>query len=296
MTTELAIIDIGSNSVRYAEEHEGRLPRKEVFTTRLGEGLFRFGRLGEEPMRRSIDLIRGLASRAESSGRAPFAYATSAVRDAANGREFASMVEAASGVPVRILSGAEEARFAFLAAAKKGETLIDIGGASMQLVTENEAVSFPAGAVRCGEIARSLSGAQNCGDIFPAQRAALRRYLEETVEFPEKPSALVGVGGTITTLAALLLGLREYSPSAVEGFCLKAEEARRLEALLEEAGDEKRRSHPLLARRHDIILYGAEILLFAMERLGADSLRVSEADGMEGYLAVLKGAYAEYNA
>ena len=88
-----AVIDIGSNSIRYGEEHDGSFPRKEVYTTRLGSGLNSTGRLADDTMEKSIAVIKELASRAKGNGLIPRAYATSAVRDASNGRDFADRAE-----------------------------------------------------------------------------------------------------------------------------------------------------------------------------------------------------------
>ena len=85
-----AVIDIGSNSIRYAA---GRNGKKLVITTRLGSGLAQTGRLDEERMEKSISVISALASNARHSGYIPFAYATSAVRDASNKAEFVNRLK-----------------------------------------------------------------------------------------------------------------------------------------------------------------------------------------------------------
>ena len=288
---EYAVIDIGSNSVRYAEERGGRLPDKEVFTTRLGSGLMRTGRLMDETMARSLAVLRMLSLRAREAGLVPRAYATSAVRDAANGPEFSNMVERECGVRVDVLSGEQEARYAFLGAVGDGtayDAMLDIGGASMQVVTADFGVSFRAGCVRCGDIAREAVGASDCDENRMRQQRAVEEYMDSIWELPELDiSRIVGVGGSITTLAALRAGLREFIPEAVEKVILTPDD---VDALIERlaAMGGMRREHPLLAERHDVILYGAYILRHAMARLGADSIGISCADGMEGYLKVLK--------
>ena len=103
--SKLAIIDVGSNSVRYAEERFGALSDKSVFTTRLGSGLSATGMLHEDTMANSIAVISLLADKARAGGFTPRAYATSAVRDASNGRAFAERVYKECGVPVDILTG-----------------------------------------------------------------------------------------------------------------------------------------------------------------------------------------------
>jgi len=305
MATDFAIIDIGSNSIRYAEEHCGVLSEKEVYTTRLGKGLADTGMLAESTMEASLEVIVRLADRARAKELTPMAYATSAVRDARNGREFAESILKKCGVPVEILSGEQEARFAFDGAVGqegKYDVLIDIGGASMQIVTRELNVSFRAGCVRCADIVRGvrckkpgldLKNNDPCPadcDIDPlAKRSALREYLRGEVTLPEfECGRVVGVGGSITTLAALNLGLDEFDPERVNGSALEKPSLDRLQYKLFVMGDSARKQHPLLKARHDVILYGAYILEYAMEALGADSISVSTADGMEGYLLHLK--------
>lgn len=294
--TEFAVIDIGSNSIRYAEERGGALPEKEIYTTRLGSGLAETGLLAKETMSRSLEVIERLASRAGAAGLKPAAYATSAVRDAENGREFAALVEERTGVPVEILEGSEEARLAFSGAVGNGsgyDTLLDIGGASMQVVRTDYAASFPAGCVRCGDVARGALRLPDCDTLWSTQQMVVDGYVDGVMDLPKlEVKALVGIGGTITTLAALEAGLAVFDRSAVETVTLTRSGVRRLISRLAEMGA-KRAEHPLLRERHDVILYGAYILHHAMERLKADSMGVSCADGMEGYLRLLKTREAD---
>ena len=284
-----ALIDIGSNSIRYAEEECGRLPQKEIFTTRLGSGLMETGRLADETMANSLEVIGGLAERAKEGGFVLRAYATSAVRDAVNGRDFSALIEEKYACPVEILTGEQEARYAFCGAAGSGyDAMLDIGGASMQVVTAERGVSFRAGCVRCSDIARAAVGASSPDDRPYAQREAVREYLRRIFDLPRMDiGRLVGVGGTITTLAALRTGLPEFNAEAVNAVTLTQTDTAILIASLIKTG-ERRREHPLLTRRHDVILYGAYILQFALEALKVRELGVSCSDGMEGYLMVLK--------
>jgi exopolyphosphatase/guanosine-5'-triphosphate,3'-diphosphate pyrophosphatase len=290
MANKLAIIDIGSNSIRYAEERAGALPEKEIFTTRLGSGLMSTGRLADATVEKSLDVLISLGERARQAGLDPRAYATSAVRDAANGREFAALIEEKCGIPVEILTGEQEARYAFNGAmgARGACAMLDIGGASMQVVTRETCVSFRAGCVRCGDIARAAVKAPDCDTLPNFQRYAVERYMEREVRLPEiEMRGLVGVGGTITTLAAIEAGLSVFSREAVERVELTSGGVEKLIERLMKMGD-KRRGHPMLKERHDVILYGAYVLSFAMKKLGAERMSISCSDGMEGYLYKLK--------
>lgn len=291
-TIEYAIIDIGSNSIRYAEEAGGELPEKEVYTTRLGSGLMNTGRLSCGPMEKSLETVDMLARRARERGFIPRAYATSAVRDAANGREFADLIERTAGVKVDILTGEQEARYAFLGAAGLGggcDTMLDIGGASMQIVTAGFGVSFRAGCVRCRDIAGESVGPGESPELWRSRQKAVEDYMDQAVVLPELTlNGLVGVGGTITTLAGLKAGLTVFDPAIVGNETLTVGEVDSLIERLAAAG-EKRREHPLLKERHDVILYGAFILRRAMTMLGAERMGISCSDGMEGFLKVIKG-------
>lgn len=297
MENRYAIIDLGSNSIRFGEESEGTIPVREIYTTRLGLGLYRTGRLADDRMEASLAVIKELSKKAVSDGFIPRAYATSATREAENGGEFARRVRTECGVPVEIISGEDEARLAFIGAtaglgldedALSGVAMLDIGGASMQIVTKEHAASFRAGCVRCGEIARDMTGAPDCDTVWASQMKAVWGYLDGIFTFPKLSiKKLIGVGGTNTTLAALEAGLTEFSVETVENTVLTIWGIKKLIPKLAGMGD-KRREHPLLKERHDVILYGAYILLYALDRLGVESMSVSCSDGMDGYLYKVK--------
>ena len=141
-----AIIDIGSNSIRYL----GKNPEKQLATTRLAEGLITTGMLSEAAMERSIAAIACFVQKAHAEGLTPYAYATSAVRDAHNRTEFLARVKRACGICIDVLSGEREAQYARLGAAAQGG-IVDVGGGSSQIVTEGFAASYPVGCVRAKE-------------------------------------------------------------------------------------------------------------------------------------------------
>ena len=279
-----AVIDIGSNSIRYQDQSSDA---KTGVTTRLGSGLAATGRLDEARMKETVSVIAAMAERAREGGFTPLAYATSAVRDCSNRAEFLNRVYAASGVMPDVLSGEREAEYAFRAAAFPGGGLVDIGGASMQLVTGNYRQSFPIGCVRGRDIALFKTGAADCDDGFPSQREAIRRRVRALTLgiLPEKAcfERCVGVGGTITTLGALALDLTAYDKRIVHGKTLTRAKLEELIDLLLTLG-EARRGVPLLKNRHDVILYGAAILAAAMDLLEIQELTVSTRDGLDGYL------------
>ncbi len=261
------IVDIGSNSVRAMDvSDEGVFGRKRLVTTRLATGLDKSGLLAEAPMQASLDAIACFAQEARERGGNICAYATSAVRDAKNRELFLCRMEQACGFRAEILSGEEEARCALLGANAEG--LVDIGGGSAQIVTAHFAQSQPIGCVRAAEFKSRDAIEQRCAALF---------------QFPQlRVQSWAGVGGTLTTLAALHQGLQSYDRERVSGTLLSPADIEALIVTLEKMGDE-RALHPLLKERHDVIVPGAIIAAFIMRGMKIAALRICDADGMEGY-------------
>ena len=144
MSASLAVLDIGSNSVRFAFMDRGSdgaffVPdgRKEICTTRLGKGLDKTGCLAPGPMAATIQACRQFCDKAGTAGARAFAYATSAVRDAQNRQELLDALKAVCpDLDIFLLSGEEEGQLAYQGAMGGHEgTLLDIGGGSAQVVT-----------------------------------------------------------------------------------------------------------------------------------------------------------------
>lgn len=284
-----AVIDIGSNSIRFMIQ--GRRD-KLVITTRLAEGLARTGRLYESNMNASVSVITALVNNARHMGLKPVAYATSAVRDAENKEDFIDRIKEDCNLVVDVLSGEREASYAFNAAAKHGEGLIDIGGGSFQIVTGQMRKSFPLGCVRGKDIAVEL-GVESCDERWNEQRALLTENVKGFLKgFEYKANDWLGVGGTITCLAAYSHGLESYDDTLVDRTKLTRN---RIEMLIEEISllGAKRQAEPMLAKRHDVILYGAAILIGIMDAIGIESITVRTVDGMEGYLDYIVKEMAE---
>ena len=261
------VIDVGSNSVRAMDvSDEGVFEKKRLVTTRLAAGLDKSGLLAEEPMRASLEAIWQFANEARQKGGRVCAYATSAVRDAKNREQFLSRMERECGLRAELLSGEEEARNALLGAGSEG--LIDIGGGSAQIVTDSFVQSQPIGCVRAAELRYRDAIEDRCRALFRFARLRVRNW--------------AGVGGTLTTLAALHEDLLVYDRARVSGVMLGAADIEALIAKLEGMG-EARAAHPLLKKRHDVIIPGAIIAQFIMRGMGIEKLRICDADGMEGY-------------
>ncbi len=278
---KIGVIDIGSNSIRTMtatlQNDEIACSGKQVFTTRLAEGLIASGRLSDARMEQSLSVIAQFCETMRAQGAPVYAYATSAVRDASNRGAFVQKVLAA-GADIAVLTGEEEAQFAFSAATGGTGAMLDIGGGSTQLVSKNAAVSVPLGCVRAKDI---------CGDA--TSLAAIRRALLPVLDQSFACNAFAGiskwsgVGGTITTLAAYALDCRAYDKHAVQNKNVSYTILKDALTGLDGIPLRQRAQIPLLRRRFDVILHGGTILLYLMAQLKIDSLRISDADGMEGY-------------
>jgi exopolyphosphatase / guanosine-5'-triphosphate,3'-diphosphate pyrophosphatase len=298
VTRRLAALDIGSNSTRLlvADADGERLQEVErlLTITRLGDGVDANGRLADDAMERVSRCVARYAERASELGsETPLAVATSAVRDAANGREFLARLEQEHGVRTRLLRGEDEARLTLRGVAS-GRSLdvpvvvCDIGGGSTELIAGTGgdvrfAVSLDMGCVRLSE--RHLHDDPPTAEQVGAVRVEVTQLIPGDVPVGD----LIGVAGTITTLATIDLGLEDEVPELVDGHVL---ERSTVEAELERlAGlplDRRREVRGLMPERAPTIVAGAAILAQLMQELGAERLSVSERDILHG-AALLAG-------
>ncbi len=298
MSRRVAAVDIGTNSTRLlvADVDAGRLSEVErlLTITRLGHEVDRTGLLHQAATGRVHRTLTRYAHCARTLGaELVLATATSAVRDAADGLAFLDDVERLHGFRTRLLSGAEEARMMLRGVASArpihAETLVcDIGGGSTELILGGpEGVawetSLDIGCVRLSE--RFLHD----DPPNPEQLGRLRRNVAELLPGGLHPAELVGVAGTVTTLATIDLGLAEEEPERIDGHRLSAttvaEELRRLAAM---PLADRRRVRGLMPERASTIVAGAAILVELMKAVHVNALTVSERDILHG--AVLEAA------
>jgi exopolyphosphatase/guanosine-5'-triphosphate,3'-diphosphate pyrophosphatase len=303
-TERFAAIDVGSNSVRCLIAERGADGHLHVIDDlkdqpRLARGLAATGRLSDEAVARAVDAIGRMVHAAERRGVSKIALvATSAVRDAANGAEFADRVRQEIGIPLEVIDGATEARLAFLSvrehfAIVRGRAVVaDIGGGSLELVlTVNglveHVVSLPFGAVRTTE--------QYLGDAVaePEEglrrlRAAVRQRLRRALPAREWSGAkLYGSGGTFTNAARIVFAREKGAPPAggVHGSTIASGD---LERILEWLGglsvDERRRIPGLNPERADIIPAGIAVAAEVLRHFEAKGVTVSAFGLREGLL------------
>jgi exopolyphosphatase / guanosine-5'-triphosphate,3'-diphosphate pyrophosphatase len=272
-------VDLGTNSTRLliADVEYGRVDEvgRALQITRLGEGVDERRRLLPLPVARVRNVLSEFRRELDRLGaERTLAVATSAVRDAENGEAFLGEIERSYGFSTRLLSGDEEAQFTYRGVTA-GKTLepatlvVDIGGGSTELIQADRRTSLDVGSVRLTE-------------RFGEAAEAIREYARGlTPELDVR--AAVGVAGTITSLAALDLGLVDYDPDRVHGHVLTAtavdEQLARLAAMPLE---ERRRLPGLEPERAPVIVAGAAILQAILSAYDLDAIEVSEHDLLYG--------------
>lgn len=281
----VAALDLGTNTTRLlvADVEAGSLAElhRETRITRLGEGVDRRRRLLPVPMARVRNVLSDYRRTLENLGaeRALLA-ATSAVRDAENGEAFLGEIEWSYGFATRLLSGEEEAQLTRRGVDPQPRTLVlDIGGGSTELILDDFHVSLDIGSVRFTE--RFVhTDPPDPRELDEAARAARSAFAAQGRLQPERA---IGVAGTVTTLAALDLGLEHYERERVHGHRLSRERARAQLERLAALPLEQRRALPALdPERAPVIVAGAVILVAALDHFRLDAIEVSERDILDG--------------
>jgi len=236
--TRVAAFDCGTNSIRLLiADLDGRGGLRDVVRTldlvRLGEGVDRTGRFGEDALERTLEATSRYAELCREHGVERIRFvATSATRDAANRAEFTDAVESLLGVPAEVIAGTEEAALSFrgaLTALDPADLLddtverlvIDIGGGSTELVlgghTPHAAYSMDVGSVRLTE--RNVSTDPPAQPDRESVRAAVDAALDLASEAVDlgRATEVIGVAGTVTTITAHALRLASYIPDAING-------------------------------------------------------------------------------
>jgi exopolyphosphatase / guanosine-5'-triphosphate,3'-diphosphate pyrophosphatase len=281
----VAALDLGTNTTRLlvADVDGGRLTEvhRETRITRLGEGVDARRRLLPLPIARVRNALSDYRRTLEQLGaERALLVATSAVRDAENGEAFLGEIEWSYGFATQLVSGGEEARLTRRGVQPARRTLVlDIGGGSTELIVDDEYRSVDIGSVRFTE--RFVHTDPPAPRELDEAADAARRALAEQVPFAADRA--IGVAGTVTTLAALDLGLERYERERVHGHRLSRNGARRQLHRLASLPLAERRTLPALEpERARVIVAGAVILLAALEHFALDELEVSEHDILDG--------------
>jgi len=300
--TRVAAIDCGTNSLRLlvadVDQAAGRLADvdRRLEIVRLGEGVDATGRLAADALARTLRVLRSYQRIIEDvSASAVRMVATSATRDAANAGEFVAGVRDILAIEPEVLSGEEEARLSFtgataeLAGDAAGPYLVtDIGGGSTEFVlgdpgVATAAVSVNIGCVRMTE--RHLHHDPPGDGEIAAARADIDAALDEVARQIPVTAArtLVGLAGSVTTVAALVLGLDRYAAERIHHSRVSVEAVRAVtESLLAQTRAERARLAVMHPGRADVIGGGALVLTQIMERFGFGEVLVSEHDILDG--------------
>ncbi len=298
----VAIIDIGTNSTRLlvATLENGHVTdelERESIVTRLGRGVDADGSLSQESMDRVFSTLEDYRSRVDEHGvEQAIAVLTSAVRDAANGQEFADQVAERFGFEPHILTGEDEGRLTFLGATNERASddgaptlVIDIGGGSTETVIgipgqePDFHASNNAGVVRQTE--RHIHTDPPKDEEVEALKDDVRRIFAEGVpaECRRAVQQGIAVAGTATSLAAIAQELDPFDPAKTHGYVLSRGECEEILARLAAVPLAQRREvkglHP---DRAPTIVAGVAILLESLELFGLDEVEVSEHDILRG--------------
>ncbi|SHK21744.1 Ppx/GppA phosphatase family protein [Paramaledivibacter caminithermalis] len=295
------VIDIGTNSIRMliAKIKNGEIiyNKKNIEMTRIGEGVDRTKMLSQAAIARSIAALKKLKDEAVKEGvKSINAIATSAVRDALNKDEFIRIAKDKLDLDIRVISGEEEAELGFMGVINgikkdvKDLLVIDIGGGSTEFIFGNNKGikylrSLNVGAVRMTDkhITNDPITDYEIHNLKTDIKNIISEITNKINEFRIVEAA--GIGGTVTTLAAISQGLEIYDRDKVHNYELKIEEIRDMIYMFKNLkNSERKKIKGLQPKRADIILAGSIILFEILTALNLKRIRISEFDNLEGFI------------
>ncbi|WP_246160404.1 Ppx/GppA phosphatase family protein [Nocardioides humilatus] len=297
----VAAIDCGTNTIKLLIGDLPEVAVRESRMVRLGQGVDATGRLAPEALVRAFEAIDEYARLIADHGAERIRFcATSATRDADNSAEFTAGVRARLGIDPEVLSGEEEARLAFDGAVR-GTTpgpepvlVFDVGGGSTELILGTRAEgpmaahSMDIGSVRLHE--RCLGGDPATDDQLAACIAAIDAALDACPVDPAAAAAVIGVAGTVTTVAAGVLGLPAYDRELIHGRALDIDDVHRtVDELVHLTRAERLALGYVHPGRLDVIDAGALIVSRVLRRVQVPTLTVAETDILDGIAWSLAG-------
>jgi exopolyphosphatase / guanosine-5'-triphosphate,3'-diphosphate pyrophosphatase len=297
----LAAIDVGTNTIRLTvaevqEDDTYRILDEEREMVRLGEKLDRTGRLSDTAIERALSALGKMKAIADGFKITQLrAIATSAVREAANGRSFIREVSRQHKVRIDVISGEEEAQLAFRSASRhfdlqgRSTAVVDIGGGSVEVILSagnavDHVYSLPLGAVRVTE--RLVRSDPLKPKHWKQMKEEIDRSMREVIRQPaHRAEIMIGSGGTFTALAHMSKFQREGRHGSVQGYVLSPAEVIHLAARLRETPLEARRQIPGLSPdRADIIVAGASVIARLVRGLDTQQIMVNERGIRDGLL------------
>ena len=294
----LAVIDVGSNTARLVifQTAPGgflRAIHEVKESPRLGLGVGADGSIGREAFDRGMAGLRRFAQTLEAFGNPrTVGVATSAVRDAPNGRSFVDKVAKETGIELRVLSGTEEARYAYLGLSSSWELetdlVADLGGGSLQIAATRKgmlqnSVSLPLGALRLTQ--RFFEHDPPKGREVDALREHVHDGLRDALEAIGRDRwRIFGVGGTVRSLAKVAINLREYTdlPGSMGSHCAPTTSRRSASSSSTCPRKSAGRSRGIGADRAEVIVAGLIVIEELLRTSGTDLLTVSGTGIREG--------------
>lgn len=319
----VAAIDCGTNSTRLLiVDSAGNTLARTMTITRLGQGVDATGRIDEAALERTVAVLSTMRHQMDQLGVGNARLvATSACRDADNRDDFLAAASKAAGVEAEMLSGEEEGRLAYAGATAglgsgwtdgdiDGETgeridgdegrehvVVDIGGGSTELIYQRngkiEALSMPLGCVRITE--RYLRHDPPTKDEIDEATSWIEQVIDEAIPEvmgPPPRGSLIGLAGTVSTLAALQQGLATYDRDRIHHFVLTLNMVQTWAQRLSSEPARVRVQRPgMTVGREDVIGGGVLVLAVVMNRLNANTCLVSESDILDGMAQELLDAH-----
>jgi Exopolyphosphatase len=292
----MAVIDIGTNSTRMLifRNEDGKLIRvnKSVRYTRMGQDVNKTGRLHPDAKKRNYEALEEFKSISEDYAVKDFyLFGTSAMRDAENAEDYVAFIKEKLGFNIEIIAGEEEAELGFIGVSQCFDEKIlifDIGGGSTELIygEKNEIqkmMSMNLGCVRCTE-EYLITDPPTLRELERLNERIYSEFQERTKNFlPKKPYKLIGIGGTATSLSTIKQELKTYDSEMVhKSMITKTELEEMIDKLSSKTIQERKKIVGLEAKRADIILAGALLLLNILKITGEDSFMVCDYDNLEG--------------
>ena len=291
----IASIDIGTNTILLliadiAADGTLAVVRDEQVIARLGKGVDANRRITAETFTRVIGLLQKFKATAEANGASNVvASGTSALRDASNGAELVRDVKSRIGLEINVLSGQEEAELTYRGAvseflrtpgAQRSYAVLDIGGGSTELTIGEEGAVLRKASLNVGALRLTERLLKTSPPSAPAISQAVSEVRSWISTLPRLlPSThLIGVAGTVTTLAAIDLNLPVYDPKRVSGHFIRLEMIEQIyEKLLTKSVGEMIRTFPQIQLgRADILLAGIIVLIEALKRFGVRGITTSD--------------------
>ena len=300
MTSKKAIIDVGTNSIKFClaegcADGSYKVLKDANDIARLGEGLKDTGMIAADPLERNAQSVAKFAAEAREAGADEVVVVgTMALRVAKNAADFIARVKELTGLTLRVLPGEEEAQLSYVAvmsgitgAAEANLVTFDTGGGSTEFVFGEAGklvrkFSLNVGAVRFTE--QYLSQMPVSTEKLAEARAAIKKELAEGgVKGPV--AFLVGMGGTVTSMASVKHKMAVYDPDVIQGSSLTAEDVKaQIADYAAKTLDQRREVVGLQPKRADVILAGACIVEAILDLCGAKSLTVSDRSLRHGLM------------